>query len=72
MKYILKRNEPKGRYIDPGFAPDIGRQIFSLLYGENVILIKISDPRHVASLIGTSEIGSAINEYYRQLCFYSY
>ena len=52
-------------YIDPGFAPDIGSQIISLIYGENVILPKISVARHLALLIGNYGIDSAINEYHR-------
>ena len=47
MKYIRKRNEPKGRDLyRSGFAPDIGSQIISLPYDENVILPKISVAKH--------------------------
>ena len=62
---VVLKNQRTDTYIDPGFAPDIGRQIISLLYGENVILPKISVARHIAILIGNYGIDSAINEYYR-------
>jgi len=39
-------NQRAETYIDPGFAPNIGSQIISLPYDENVILPKISVARH--------------------------
>jgi CubicO group peptidase (beta-lactamase class C family) len=62
---VVLKNQRADTYIDPGFAPDMGRQIISILYGENVILPKISVARHIASLIGNCGIDIAINEYYR-------
>jgi CubicO group peptidase (beta-lactamase class C family) len=62
---VVLKNQRADTYIDPGFAPDMGRQIISLLFGENVILPKISVARHIALLIGNYGIDSAINEYYR-------
>ena len=62
---VVLKNQKADTYIDPGFAPDIGSQIISLLYGENVILPKTSVARHLALLIGTYGIDSAIIEYHR-------
>lgn len=60
---VALKNQRADTYIDPGFAPDIGQQIISLLYGETVTIPKKSVARHIASLIGIYGIDSAISEY---------
>jgi CubicO group peptidase (beta-lactamase class C family) len=62
---VVLKNQRSDTFIDPAYAPDIGRQIISVIYGENVNLPKISIARHIASLIGNFGIDSAITEYYR-------
>jgi CubicO group peptidase (beta-lactamase class C family) len=62
---IVLKNQRSDTFIDPAFAPDIGNQIISILYGEKVSLPKKSIARHIASLIGNKGIDSAITEYYR-------
>jgi len=62
---IVLKNQRTDTYIDPAFAPDIGKQIISILYGESIELPKISIARHIACLIGQQGVDSAIAEYYR-------
>jgi CubicO group peptidase (beta-lactamase class C family) len=62
---VVLKNQRSDTYIDPAFAPDIGNQIISILYGEEIELPKISVARHIASFIGTKGIDSAIIEYNR-------
>jgi len=62
---VVLKNQRSDSYIDPAFAPDIGNQIISILYGAEIELPKISIARHIALFIGTKGIDSAINEYYR-------
>ena len=62
---VVLKNQRSDTYIDPAFAPDIGNEIISILYGGKVGLPKISIARHIASRIGTQGIDSAIAEYYR-------
>ena len=64
---VVLKNNRSDTYIDPAFAPDIGQQIISILYGEEVSLPKKSIARHIAALIGKYGIDSAIAEYYRVL-----
>jgi len=64
---VVLKNNRSDTYIDPAFAPDIGQQIISILYGEEVSLPKKSIARHIAALIGEYGIDSAIAEYYRVL-----
>jgi CubicO group peptidase (beta-lactamase class C family) len=61
---VVLKNQRSDTYIDPAFAPDIGQQIISILYGEDVNLPKRSIARHIASLIGNKGVDSAIAEYY--------
>lgn len=61
---VLK-NQRCDTYIDPAFAPEIGKQIISIMYGGKVDLPKPSIARHIALLIGKQDIDSAIAEYYR-------
>jgi len=65
--FINKRKITEGgdSYIDPAFAPDIGQQIISFMYGEKINLPKKSIARHIAALVGNNGIDSAIAEYYR-------
>ncbi len=62
---VVLKNQRSDTYIDPAFAPDIGQQIISIMYGEKINLPKKSIARHIAVLIGSSGIDSAIAEYYR-------
>jgi CubicO group peptidase (beta-lactamase class C family) len=62
---VVLKNNRSDTYIDPAFAPDIGQQIISILYGEALSLPKKSIARHIASLIGNYGIDSAIAEYYK-------
>ena len=64
---VVLKNHRSDTYIDPAYAPDIGRQIISILYGEAVSLPKKSVASHIASLIGKNGIDSAIAEYHRVL-----
>jgi len=64
---VVLKNQRSDTYIDPAFAPEIGNQIISILYGVKVSVPKKSIARHIASLIGTMGIDSAITEYYRIL-----
>ena len=62
---VVLKNQRSDTYIDPAFATEIGRQIISILYDEEVSLSKKSIARHIASLIGNYGIDSAIAEYRR-------
>jgi hypothetical protein len=62
---VILKNQRSDTYIDPAFAPDIGQQIVSILYGEKVEIPKKSIARHIAALIGNHGIDSAVAEYYR-------
>jgi CubicO group peptidase (beta-lactamase class C family) len=62
---VVLKNQRADTYIDPAFAPEIGSQIISILYGEKVEIPKISIARHIATFIGNCGIDSAIEEYYR-------
>jgi CubicO group peptidase (beta-lactamase class C family) len=62
---VVLKNQRSDTYIDPAFAPDIGQQIVSILYGEKVEIPKKSIARHIAALIGNSGIDSVIAEYHR-------
>jgi tetratricopeptide (TPR) repeat protein len=62
---IVLKNQRSDTYIDPAFAPDIGNQIISILYGDEVNYPRKSIARHIAFLIGSKGIDSAIAEYYR-------
>jgi CubicO group peptidase (beta-lactamase class C family) len=64
---IVLKNQRSDTYIDPAFAPEIGNQIISILYGDRVGLPKKSIARHIASMIGTQCADSAIKEYKRIL-----
>ena len=64
---IVLKNQRSDTYIDPAFAPEIGNQIISILYGDKVELPKKSIARHIASRIGTQCVDSAIKEYKRIL-----
>jgi CubicO group peptidase (beta-lactamase class C family) len=62
---IILKNQKADTYIDPAFAPEIGSQIISILYGDSVGLPKKSIARHLALKIGTQCVDSAIEEYKR-------
>lgn len=62
---VVLKNQRSDTYIDPAFAPDIGKQIITILYGGKVVLPKKSIARHIGFLIGIQGIDSAIAEYQR-------
>jgi tetratricopeptide (TPR) repeat protein len=62
---VVLKNQRADTYIDPAYAPEIGRQILSVLYGNQVIPPKKSIARHIACKIGNQCVDSALAEYYR-------
>jgi tetratricopeptide (TPR) repeat protein len=60
---VVLKNQRSDTFIDAAFAPDLGRQIISVLLGENVELPKISIAPHISLLIVSKGIDSAIIEY---------
>jgi CubicO group peptidase (beta-lactamase class C family) len=62
---IILKNQRSDSYIDPAFAPDIGNQIITILYGADVDIPAKSIARHIASRIGREGVDSAIAEYKR-------
>jgi CubicO group peptidase (beta-lactamase class C family) len=64
---VVLKNQREDTYIDPAYAPDIGQQIISVVYGGGVNLPKKSIAHHIAYLIGKKGIDSAIAEYYHVL-----
>jgi CubicO group peptidase (beta-lactamase class C family) len=62
---IVLKNQRSDTYIDPAFAPEIGSQIISILYGDEVDIPVKSIAKHIASRIGKEGVDSAIAEYKR-------
>jgi len=62
---VVLKNQRSDSYIDPAYAPEIGNQLISILYGDKVDLPKKSIARQIALRIGTQCIDSAIAEYLR-------
>ncbi len=60
---VVLKNNRTDTYIDAAFAPVIGGQIVSILYGEEVELPKKSIARRIATLVGRYNADSAIAEY---------
>lgn len=61
---VVLKNQRADTYIDPAFAPDIGKKIIDILYGNEIEFPKKSIANHIALIIGTNGIDSAIAEYY--------
>jgi CubicO group peptidase (beta-lactamase class C family) len=62
---VVLKNSRTDTYINPAYTPVIGREIISILYGEDIQLPKKSIARHMGLLIGQQGINRAIEEYYR-------
>jgi len=62
---IVLKNSRENTFINPVFAPDIAREIISLLYNEKVPPHKKSIARHLALIIGKEGFDTAKKEYYR-------
>lgn len=62
---IVLKNHRNDTYISPAYAPVIGQEILSILYGETVQPAKKSIARQIALLIGPNGIEQAKTEYYR-------
>ncbi|MBN8707003.1 MAG: beta-lactamase family protein [Bacteroidetes bacterium] len=61
---VLK-NSRSNTYISPAFAPAIGHDILSILYGKDVLIPKNSIAKRLGFLIGTKGIDTAIADYYQ-------
>jgi len=61
---VLKNNR-SNTYISPAFAPAIGHEILSILYGSDVQIPKKSIAKRMGFLIGTNGIDTAIADYYQ-------
>ncbi len=61
---VVLKNSREDTYISPAFAPGIGDQIISILYGEDVPLPTASIGRHVALYLGQYGFDRAREEYY--------
>lgn len=61
---VLKNNR-SNTYISPAFAPAIGHEILSILYGSDVRISKNSVAKRIGFLIGTKGIDTAIANYYQ-------
>lgn len=62
---VVLKNSRDDSYISPAYAPNIGQEIISILYGEKVALPKKSIARHIAVYIGREGFDKAKDEYYR-------
>ena len=60
---VLK-NHRSDTYISPAYAPQIGRWIISVLYGEDINIPKTSIAKKLGLIIGDSGIEDAVSEYY--------
>lgn len=60
---VVLKNSRSDTYISPAYAPEIGRNIISILYGDNPSLPKKSIARHLGLIIGRSGVDEAIREY---------
>jgi CubicO group peptidase (beta-lactamase class C family) len=61
---IVLKNSRNDTYISPAYAPVIGQEIISILYGEEVEIPKKSIARQMGFLIGQNGIDKAVKEYY--------
>lgn len=62
---IVLKNSRTDTYISPAYAPVIGQEIISIIYGEEIQIPKQSIARKMGFLIGHNGIDKAIEEYYR-------
>jgi tetratricopeptide (TPR) repeat protein len=61
---VLK-NQRSDTFIEPAYATDIGNQILSILYGDEVEIPRKSIAKNIGFLIGTKGIDYALSEYHR-------
>jgi CubicO group peptidase (beta-lactamase class C family) len=61
---VVLKNNRDDTYISPAYAPNIGQDIISVLYGENVALPKKSIAKHMAYHLGRFGFDMAKNEYF--------
>ena len=62
---VVLKNSRSDTYISPAYAPAIGREILSILSGEEVRPPRKSIARHVGLVLGTEGIERALAEYDR-------
>lgn len=62
---VVLKNHRDDTYISPAFAPNIGSEIISILYGEKINIPKSSITKHIALYIGQDDFDKARGEYYR-------
>jgi tetratricopeptide (TPR) repeat protein len=62
---VVLKNSRSDTYIQPAYAPVIGREILAILLGEEVRPPRKSIARKIALSLGADGIESAIAEYYR-------
>jgi CubicO group peptidase (beta-lactamase class C family) len=62
---VVLKNQRADTYVDPAFAPEIGKKIIDVLYGIEIEIPKESIAKHIALILGTKGTDSAIAEYYR-------
>jgi CubicO group peptidase (beta-lactamase class C family) len=62
---VVLKNSRSDTYISPAYAPAIGREILSILSGEEVHPPRKSIARHIALILGTEGIEPATVEYFR-------
>jgi CubicO group peptidase (beta-lactamase class C family) len=62
---VVLKNFREDNFISPAYAPTIGRQIISILYGKKIKIPKKSIARHLALYIGKNGFEKAKEEYYK-------
>jgi CubicO group peptidase (beta-lactamase class C family) len=62
---IVLKNSRTDTYICPAYAPVMGREILSILFGEEVQIHKKSIARQMGYMIGQYGINPAVGEYYK-------
>jgi len=62
---IILKNQRADTYIDPAYAPEIGKQIISIIYDGEEIPYRESIAHYIAPLIGKYGIDSAVSEYHK-------
>ena len=64
---VVLKNQRSDSFIDPAYAPEIGKQIISILSGDNIEPPEQSVARRIGYILGNYGIDSAITEYKRIL-----